>query len=158
MTITEMDENECRTVLARASMGRLGCSLDNQPYVLPIYFAYEADEIYVFATFGQKIEWMRANPKVCVETEEITSQYQWVSVIANGNYQELTESRYPAEYAQAHKLLENRYRWWLSALAERRLNVSDAAIAPLFFRIHITSVTGLRAVPDGDEAGDVQQK
>ena len=73
MVIDEMSGEECRALLGRASMGRLGCSLDNQPYIVPACLAYEPEYIYAFSTFGQKIEWMRANPKVCVQTDEIAS-------------------------------------------------------------------------------------
>ena len=72
--------------------GRLGCARDNQPYVVPIYFAYEPDHLYGFSTFGRKIEWMRANPRVCVEVEEVASHFSWVSVILNGRYQELPDT------------------------------------------------------------------
>jgi nitroimidazol reductase NimA-like FMN-containing flavoprotein (pyridoxamine 5'-phosphate oxidase superfamily) len=157
MVIHEMTGEECQAVLAGASMGRLGCSLDNQPYVVPIYFAYEPDYIYVLSTLGQKIKWMRANPKVCVEIEEAPSQSQWVSVIANGRYQELPEPQYSTERAHARKLLEKRHGWWLNALAERRAKSSDDWIEPLFFRIRIDSMTGLRARADGQEAAAAPQ-
>jgi uncharacterized protein len=154
MVVHEMTEKECRSLLARAAMGRLGCSLDNQPYVVPVYLAYEPDSIYVFSTFGQKIEWMRANPKVCIEVDEITNESQWASVVANGRYQELSEPRYAAERAHAHELLEKRYRWWLNALAERRMKSSDdLLIATLFFCVPIDSMTGLCGRANGEAAG-----
>ena len=56
MVINEMTKEECGAFLAKTSLGRLGCSLDNQPYVVPIYFVYEPDYIYVLSTFGQKTE------------------------------------------------------------------------------------------------------
>jgi hypothetical protein len=158
MVIHEMTGEECQAVLARASMGRLGCALDSQPYVVPIYFAYEEDYIYVLSTFGQKIKWMRANPKVCVEIEEAANQSQWLSVIANGRYQELPEPQYSNERAHARKLLEKRHRWWLNAMAERRAKSGDDWIEPLFFRIHVDSVTGLHAVGEGEGAGAAAQK
>lgn len=74
MMINEMSEKECRTVLTRSSIGRLGCALENQPYVVPIYFAYESECVYVLSTFGQKVEWMRANPKVCIQVDEIAKR------------------------------------------------------------------------------------
>ncbi len=91
MQVGEMTQDACRAVLTRNTIGRLGCSLENQPYVVPICFAYEADYIYIFSTLGQKIEWMRANPKVCMEIDEITNRSQWVSVIAYGLYQEFAQ-------------------------------------------------------------------
>jgi nitroimidazol reductase NimA-like FMN-containing flavoprotein (pyridoxamine 5'-phosphate oxidase superfamily) len=153
MVINKMSEKECAALLARASLGRLGCSLDNQPYVVPISFAYEPNYIYVLSTFGQKIEWMRANPKVCVEVEEVASESEWVSVIANGRYQELPEPEYTAEREHARKLLEKRHRWWQNPLAERRLRSDDDLIDPLFFRIRTDSMTGLRAIDESAGAG-----
>jgi len=153
MEIDEMTQDACRSVLTRASMGRLGCSLENQPYVVPICFAYETDYIYVFSTLGQKIKWMRVNPKVCIQIDELTNQFQWVSVIANGTYQELPEPQYESERAHAHKLLEKRSRWWLNALAERRTRSRDDFIEPLFFRVHIVSLTGLCGRTEGEEGG-----
>src|SRR5271157_3870201 len=145
MVITQMAEEECGAFLANASLGRLGCSLENQPYVVPIYFVYEPGFLYSLSTVGQKTEWMRSNPKVCLEVDEIANQSQWMSVIASGRYQELPEPQYTAEREHARTLLEKRSRWWLNALGERQLRLGDHAIAPLFFRIHVDSITGLRA-------------
>lgn len=152
MLINQMTESDCREVLARVSTGRLGCSLDNQPYVVPVYFAYEPDYFYVFSTLGQTIEWMRANPKACMEADGVRSESGWASVIATGTYQELSEPQCKTECEHARRQLGQRHRWWLNALAERRLTSEDNVIAPLFFRVHIDSMTGLRAVPGGEEA------
>jgi uncharacterized protein len=150
MQIDEMNEAECREILSRAPLGRLGCSYDNQPYVIPVGIAYEADHIYVFSTFGKKIQWMRANPKVCVQVDELKGQSDWASVIVNGEYQELEEPRHTDERNHARKLLEKRHHWWLNAMAERRIQMRDQEIAPLFFRIRVESITGLRATSEGD--------
>lgn len=144
MQINEMTGEECSAFLKRASLGRLGCSYENQPYVVPIHFAYE-DYLYVFSTFGQKLKWMRANPKVCVQTDEIRNQGEWISVIVYGEYEELTEPEYTTERSHASSLLAKRYQWWLNALGERQLRVGDSQIEPLFFRVRIQSMTGLRA-------------
>jgi len=149
MLINEISDTECRDVLSRATVGRLACSHLDQPYVIPTYLAYDDGWIYVFSTFGKKIEWMRENPKVCVEIDEVTAASQWVSIIANGRYEELAEPQFTQERAHARKLLEKRHHWWLNALAERRLNMPDQSVEAIFFRIHVDSVTGLR----GENAG-----
>ena len=148
MVVNELNEHECREVLARASVGRLGCSREDQPYVVPVYFAYEHDYIYVFATVGQKIEWMRSNPKVCMQMDEIGKDGHWVSVIANGRYEELPELGRAEERAHARRLLESHHDWWLNAMAERRTRSEDSSIAPIFFRIHVDSIAGLSAVAE----------
>jgi nitroimidazol reductase NimA-like FMN-containing flavoprotein (pyridoxamine 5'-phosphate oxidase superfamily) len=145
MEINEMTPEECSALLAHASVGRLGCSFDNQPYVVPIHFAYDSGYLYVFSTFGQKVKWMRANPKVCVQADHIQSDSEWASVVVNGDYEELPEPQYAAERQHATSLLAKRYQWWLNALGERQLRVGDQPINPLFFRIRIHSMSGLRA-------------
>jgi uncharacterized protein len=145
MEINEMTQEECHTFLQRAAVARLGCSLENQPYVVPIHFAYQDPYMYVFATFGQKIKWMRTNPRVCIQTDEIQSQSEWVSVIVNGEYEELAEPQYSAEVKIATSLLAKRYHWWLNALGERQMRISEGSMEPIFFRIRVQSMTGLRA-------------
>jgi uncharacterized protein len=146
MIVEKMTAEESRALLARAFSGRLGCSLDNQPYIVPVCLAYDQDYIYVFSTFGKKIEWMRSNNKVCVQTDEITTLSEWASVIADGRYQELSEPKFESDKAHARELLDKRNQWWLNALAERRQEShSDFSIEPLFFRIKVDAITGLRA-------------
>lgn len=150
MRIDELNEAECREILSRVPMARLGCSLNDQPYVIPVGIAYEADSIYVFSTFGQKIKWMRSNPKACIQVDEIRGQSDWASVIANGEYQELPEPQFEQERAHARRLMQQRHHWWLNAMAERRIRLRDEEIKPLFFRIRIGSLSGLRATSEGD--------
>ncbi len=152
MLIDEMTEQECRTALTDASFGRLACSLNDQPYIVPLYFAYEGGYAYALGTAGQKIEWMRRNPKVCLLVDNIAGETEWTSIIAIGRYQELPEPQFASERTHARDLLERRPKWWQTAFAERELKTSDELIDPLFFRIEIDSLTGLRA--SGDKAGE----
>ena len=152
MVIREMSGEECRELLGRASMGRLACAQDSQPYVVPVYMAYESDFVYVFSTFGQKIKWMRLNPKVCVQVDEIADASHWSSVLAYGHYQELREPQYTEECKHARQVLEKRHAWWLNAVAERQLKLRDQLITPLYFRIHVDSVTGLSSKGEQESA------
>ena len=153
MQIVEMTAKDCREILTRISVGRLGCSREDQPYVVPIYFVYVPDHLYGFATEGQKIDWMRTNPKVCVEIDEITDHFQWMSVVLCGRYRELPDMPlYAEERDQARKLLETRSLWWQTAFASRRLKSGDDLIPPLFYCIEIDSMTGYRAAADAGES------
>jgi len=144
MLIKEISEKECLDTISRASVGRLGCSFNDQPYVVPIYFAYDGKWIFVFSTYGKKIEWMRANPKVCVEIEEKVGESEWISVLVNGRYEELAVPQFAQERSHARELLAKKHHWWLNALAERRVSAEDQEVEPLFFRIHVDTTTGLR--------------
>jgi hypothetical protein len=147
MRVVPISQEECRELLKRTTIGRLGCSLNNQPYVVPVSFAYEPEFVYVFSTLGKKIEWMRQNPKVCLEVDELGTRSNWTSVVVTGSYQELSEQKYPAEREHAMELLAHQSEWWRTPLAERREQTSDSLIEPIFFRIDISSISGLRAEP-----------
>jgi nitroimidazol reductase NimA-like FMN-containing flavoprotein (pyridoxamine 5'-phosphate oxidase superfamily) len=154
MLIDELTDQECRSILANASFGRLACSLDDQPYIVPVYFAYDDGNIYILGTVGRKIEWMRSNPKVCLLVDEVSHATRWTSVITLGRYQELREPQFAEERARARKLLKQRPNWWQTALAERELKSEDELIEPIFFRVHIDSVSGLRSSGDKQSPRD----
>ena len=153
MLIREMTTEECRDLLARKGFGRLACSFDRQPYIVPIYFAVEDnDYLYGFATLGRKIEWMRANPLVCVETDEVVDHLRWKSVIVFGLYQELPdESRWRRERQRAHDLLEKRPMWWQPAYDSSEHGGRPHSLKPVFYRIRIDEMTGHEAAPDAHE-------
>jgi nitroimidazol reductase NimA-like FMN-containing flavoprotein (pyridoxamine 5'-phosphate oxidase superfamily) len=67
MQVRDLTDTECQEVLQRLNLGRIACAKDNQPYVVPAYFYLDGRYLYSFGTLGQKIEWMRTNPRVCVE-------------------------------------------------------------------------------------------
>jgi uncharacterized protein len=147
--IREIDPTECRNLLARLGTGRLGCARNNQPYVVPIYFAYEPDRLYGFSTIGQKIEWMRENPLVCVQTDEVHGHNEWESVVVLGRYEELPDTPgYSELRRQAQSVLEKRSMWWQTAYAASQSRVKPKPATPVFYCIHIEEVSGHKATPD----------
>jgi len=152
MKIQEMTPAECFELLKETGIGRLGCAQSGQPYVVPIYFVVNEDHIYGFTTFGKKIEWMRANPLVCVEVDEIITPEKWRSVIVFGRYQELPDDpRWaPARY-HAHSLLEKHAVWWEPAFVWRTHRGKPHSTEAILYRISIEEITGHRAQPDHHE-------
>ncbi len=149
MLIRDITLQECRQLLHRTGFGRLACARDNEPYVVPVYFAYELDRLYGFTTLGRKIEWMRANPKVCVEVDEVENHFQWSSVIVTGRYQELPNTaEFGAGRLHALTVLEKRALWWQTAMATKQIPTRDQNAEPVVYCIHIEAMTGLRAVPN----------
>lgn len=145
-----MRDEDCRDTLRRLGFGRLGCARDNQPYVVPIYFAYEPDHLYGFATCGQKIEWMRSNPLVCVQSDEVLSDDNWTSVIVLGRYEELPNApEYARERSKAQSLLEKRSMWWRTSYVASQIRGQSDAPSPVFYCIQIEEISGLRASPEG---------
>jgi nitroimidazol reductase NimA-like FMN-containing flavoprotein (pyridoxamine 5'-phosphate oxidase superfamily) len=95
---------------------------------------------------GQKIEWMRENPKVCVEVEDIADKNRWTTVLAFGRYEEMADS--PADNAareSAQELFQRRPEWWLPAAAKAGEREHHAMV---IYRIQIDRLSGRRASRD----------
>src|SRR5436190_4395329 len=94
MLIHELTSAECREILARTNLARLACSRADQPYIVPVSIAYDRafDCLFSFSTIGKKVEWMRDNPKVCVEIEDVDDRFHWTTIIIFGRYEEILDS------------------------------------------------------------------
>lgn len=157
MLIEEMTVEECREVLTRASLARLACEMDGQPYVIPVYLAYDGSDLFGFATMGYKIDCMRANPLVCVEIDDIKSQSEWMSVVVFGTYEELPDiPELQGTREHAYELLKRRAMWWEPASVSVANLDYPKSFAPIFYRIRIDRMTGHQATPDRVEVDSAQ--
>jgi nitroimidazol reductase NimA-like FMN-containing flavoprotein (pyridoxamine 5'-phosphate oxidase superfamily) len=145
MVIHEMTPQECRQMLARTNLARLACARNNQPYVVPIHVDLDGGFLYGYATMGQKIEWMRENPLVCLEMDELTSREQWATLIVSGKYEELPNTPWhQAARSIAEKLFQQHPMWWEPGSVPV---VSTKPRIPIVFRITVDKVTGRYARP-----------
>jgi uncharacterized protein len=144
-----MRSRECREMLMNLGYGRLACACNNRPYIVPIYFAYDADRLYCFSTLGRKIEWMRENPLVCVEVDEVRGHDDWASVIVFGQYVEIPNTR---EYAKSREhvrsLLQKRSLWWQSGYTASQIRRKDKHPVSVFYCIQLEEMSGLYGSPD----------
>lgn len=146
MFIREMTTGECLNIVSQAKLGRLGCAYQNQPYVVPICFVCQDSYLYGFTTLGKKVEWMRANPLVCVELDQINESDQWVSIVILGRYEELPDTGdWKQVLVRAHKLLKQHAGWWEPAWSARSDRSADQPLDFIFYRIHIDHITGREA-------------
>jgi hypothetical protein len=140
MIIRDLTIPECHQILKKASIARLGCARDNQPYVVPIHVYFDGDCLYSFATLGQKIEWMRQNPRVCVQVDEIADRFHWATVVVYGHYEELLHMQsHEAARGRARELFQNVPDWWQPASTHPG---QPAVRMAMIYRISIESLTG----------------
>ncbi|MBO6718224.1 MAG: pyridoxamine 5'-phosphate oxidase family protein [Rhizobiaceae bacterium] len=138
-----MDRTECLALLESAQLGRLACARDGQPYVVPVSMAVMGEDIVGFSLEGQKVEWMRANPKVCIQVDEFDKGRGWRSVVAYGRFEELPDRiGWKVEREKARSVLAQSAEWWLPGGLKP---VAKSRTSPLFFRIVIDEITGRRA-------------
>ena len=102
MLIQEMTNQSSLEMLARQGWGEWPASMRDSPTSPPMSVTRDGNWLYAFSTIGQKIDWMRTDPRVCVEVDEVVSHKNWATVIVMGEYQELTTDE---ERADAHDLL-----------------------------------------------------
>jgi hypothetical protein len=82
-------EEEARSLLQAAKVGRLGCVDNGEPYIVPINYLFEDDSIYSHSLPGRKLEALRGHPRACLQVDEIEDDFNWRSVIAYGNFEEI---------------------------------------------------------------------
>ncbi len=103
-------------ILLEKLVGRLGTSVNNNPYVVPMNFAYRAGKIYLHThKDGKKVKNILANPRICFEVDdgkmieaEEPCNFSWSyhSVIVHGNARIVTE---PEEKLAALKIISDKY-------------------------------------------------
>jgi pyridoxamine 5'-phosphate oxidase-like protein len=88
--IDELRPDEIESVLHRHHVGHLACIVDGEPYVVPITYTYQDGFIYGRAIPGQKLDAMRAEPRVAFQVEERWEADTWRSAVVRGVFEELT--------------------------------------------------------------------
>lgn len=149
MIVREMTAQENTAVVSAGRLARLACASEGQPYVVPIHYAFADRHLYSFSMPGQKVEWMRSNPKVCVQIDDLSSSRRWKSVVIYGVFEELPD-RIGTKVHRDHawSLLEKHANWWEPGGLKPVLPPVANASSHLFYRIRIESMTGRQAMDD----------
>lgn len=136
--ISNLSEKEAIELLSNAKLGRLGCISNGEPYVVPVNFVYDGESIFIHSLHGKKIISMRENPRVCVQVDDIESDFNWKSVIVFGRYKEIKNEE---EIASTMSLLLQKF----PSLTPVETYIVESAGTPLpiVFRIEIEKITSL---------------
>jgi len=138
--IGELNRGEIEQLLMRGTLGRIGCHAEGRVYIVPVTYAYDGECVYAHSADGLKIRTMRANPRVCFEVEDVADLDHWSTVIAWGEYQELSGT----DEERAAKLLLSRLGPnRTSATAQPRFHgIAQPLARTTLFRIQLTEKTG----------------
>jgi nitroimidazol reductase NimA-like FMN-containing flavoprotein (pyridoxamine 5'-phosphate oxidase superfamily) len=149
MIVKELNRDECAAVLSASRLARLACSRDGQPYVVPIHYAFADDYLYSFSMPGRKIDWMRENPMVCAQIDDLGSSRNWRSVVVYGLYEELPDRiGSKRERDHAWSLLEKHANWWEPGGLKPVPQPMATASTHLFYRIRVTSMSGRQGIEE----------
>ena len=133
-----MSDAQARELLGGRRVGRLGCVVKGEPYVLPINYFFEDGSIYSHSLPGRKIRALRVHPRTCLQVDKIEDELHWQSAIAFGNFEEI-ENKLERTLV-LRKLLR---RFPLLTAVESSI-VRDATPPEIVvFRIRVDRVTGV---------------
>ena len=135
----KMLSNEAaRHLFHEARVVRLGCSVNGEPYVVPINCHLEGDYLYSHSLYGLKISGLRENPRACVQVDEIESDLQWKSAMAFGKFEEVTKSSERADILT--KLLR---KFPMLTPVESAIAIDGSSQEVIVFKIRIERLTGV---------------
>ena len=143
LQIEDMSMDEMRALLERVGFGHLGCARDGRPYVVPINYSYDPQNIYIFTTQGTKTDFIEANPEVCLQAEEVEDALHWQSVMVTGKAERLTR---PEDIEHAMQLITLSNPTLTPAINATRIDVWGRANNVMIYRIHPDSIDGRKTV------------
>jgi nitroimidazol reductase NimA-like FMN-containing flavoprotein (pyridoxamine 5'-phosphate oxidase superfamily) len=133
-----LSHKEAREVIDTGGLGRLGCLDQGGPYVVPINYIVDGDEIFSHSLPGKKIDAMRVYPRVCLQVDNICDDFHWRSALAFADFEEVTDL--------------NQKTWVLRRLLERfpKLTPVESQLARdadpppvIVFRLRIDHISGV---------------
>ncbi len=133
-----LTSSEANALFRNSRLARLGCVINGEPYVVPVNYYLEDDYAYVHSLPGRKVDALRSNPRACLQVDSISEDSSWRSVLAYGNYEEITNLN---ERARIMGRFCERFPFLTPV---ETAIVSDAAPpAVIVFRLRISEVHGV---------------
>lgn len=139
--ILEMPEKEVEELLGRMNYGHFAVSLNDQPYVVPINYAYAEPFIFIYTTAGLKSDILKQNPLVCLQVEEI-GENGWRSVVVTGTAEQIVDNE---ERERTVTLIRSTNPSLLPALALKWKNDWIRKNVEMVYRIKINTMSGLQS-------------
>lgn len=143
LKIEDMPAKEMQDLLNRVGFGHLGCTRDGHPYVVPMHYAYDGQDLYFFTTEGTKTEFIAANSEVCFQVEEITDASNWRSVMLIGEAHKLTG---PDEMERAMQLVTERNPALTPALNRTDIGAWHRLNNVAIYRVKTSALYGRKTV------------
>jgi len=141
-----LTDSQMEDLLKQQVTGRIACYADGETYIVPVNYVYRAPYIYSHTRKGKKIEMMRRNPKVCFGVDNIQNVFRWKSVLAWGEFEEISDIQEKERVMQAliHRIMpfaNNPSDHPSHGIAERDSDIG-ASVEIVVYKIRIDRMTG----------------
>ncbi|MDQ3817415.1 MAG: pyridoxamine 5'-phosphate oxidase family protein [Acidobacteriota bacterium] len=141
--VEDIPLGEMKAILQRVRFGHLGCARDGRPYVLPMHYVYDSEDLYFFTTEGMKTHFIDANDEVCFQVEEIDDPAHWRSVMFTGRAERLTR---PDEIERAMQLITKSNPTLTPAISRTQVDAWGRAEEIVLYRVRPEIIDGRKTV------------
>ena len=141
----ELNEIQINNVLSSQVLGRLACTNNKEPYIVPLTYTYDGEYLYGQMKKGKKLKMLRKNPNVCFEVDMMTDMANWQSVLVFGKFEELKNKK-------SDKAREILFKRVYPLMTSRTIHPHEHAVTSVvddsnreksvMYRIKIKKVTG----------------
>lgn len=143
LKVEDMTSAEMHSLLQTVGYGHLGCSQNGRPYVVPMHYAYDGKELFFFTTEGMKTQFMKGNPEVCLQVEEVGDSSHWRSVMVIGRAERLTER---GEMERAMQQITEHNPSLTPAISATQIDTWGRGVDIALFRIQPAIIDGRKTV------------
>ncbi len=141
----ELNEHQINNLLLSQVVGRIACCSKEQPYIVPVTYAFDGIYIYGQTNEGKKLDILRNNRNVCFEADAMINMQNWQSVIVYGSFEELKGK----ELEKAREIFHNRiFPLMTSSTVHKHEHATSSVVDDstrvkyVMYRIKIKSKTG----------------
>jgi uncharacterized protein len=140
LDIDEMSSKEIYELLRKIGYGHLGFIHEGKPYVMPMHYYLEGEEIYMFTTEGMKTHDIDVSPEICLQVEEVIDDpLHWRSVIVTGQAKRLTEK---AEIDRVRALIKEVNPTLSPAINRTWIDSWGRAEKVAIYRVYLSEMSG----------------
>ena len=145
--ITNINKEECLQILKNNYIGHLAYIYGNLPFVIPITYYYDQNNITVIGYTGEghKTKALQLNNAVSLEIAEILSIDNWRSILIQGRFEKLEgpDAKYGLhEFSLGvKKLIKEKDKKELQFTPQFTGKTNPEAL-PIVYRINIKKITG----------------
>ena len=136
--LVTLKEDQALRILAEKRVGRLGCIVNGEAYVVPINYYYDDGFIYSHSLPGLKISALRQHPRGCLQVDQIASDVNWRSALVFGGFEEITDDDERAKVL--NKLLAD---YPNLTPVESQIAIDGGSPQVIAYRIRIDRITGV---------------
>jgi uncharacterized protein len=140
--IEELSAEEITAILARNRVGRIAFSMHDRVDIQPIHYVYSQGWIYGRTSHGAKLAALGKNKWVAFEVDEVTSLFEWASVVVHGGVYVLE----PDDSPEAHALFTRAIELLRRLLPTTFREDDPVPNRDVVFRVAVQESSGRRAV------------